>query len=35
MPDHSWQHISMDFKLFPHNKNSYNTILVVIDRLSK
>jgi hypothetical protein len=25
----------MDFKLFPYNKNNYNAILVVVDRLSK
>jgi hypothetical protein len=25
----------MDFKAFPRNKNGYNTILVVVDRLSK
>ena len=25
----------MDFKSFPYNKNSYNVILVVINRLSK
>jgi hypothetical protein len=25
----------MDFKFFPYDKNSYNTILVVVDRLSK
>jgi hypothetical protein len=25
----------MDFKLFPYNKNNYNAILVVVNRLSK
>jgi transposase InsO family protein len=35
VPDHPWQHISMDFKSFPRNKNGYNAILVVVDRLSK
>jgi hypothetical protein len=25
----------MDFKSFPHDKNSYDVILVVVDRLSK
>jgi hypothetical protein len=25
----------MDFKSFPRDKNSYNAILVVVDRLSK
>jgi hypothetical protein len=25
----------MDFKLFPYNKNNYNVILVVVNRLSK
>jgi hypothetical protein len=33
--DHPWQYISMDFKSFPRDKNNYNVILVVVDRLSK
>jgi hypothetical protein len=35
VPDHPWQHILIDFKSFPYNKNGYNAILVVVDRLSK
>ena len=35
VPDHLWQYILIDFKSFPYNKNGYNTILVVINRLSK
>ena len=35
VPDRPWQHISMDFKSFPKDKRGYDTILVVIDRLSK
>jgi hypothetical protein len=35
MPDHPWQYILIDFKLFPYNKNSYNIILIVINQLSK
>jgi hypothetical protein len=35
IPDHPWQYILIDFKSFPRDKNSYNTILVVVDRLSK
>jgi transposase InsO family protein len=35
MPDHPWQYISIDFKSFPYDKNSYNAILVVVDWLSK
>jgi hypothetical protein len=35
IPERPWQHISMDFKSFPKDKKGYDTILVVIDRLSK
>jgi hypothetical protein len=33
--DHLWQYILMDFKSFPYNKNGYDAILIVINRLSK
>ena len=35
VPDHLWQYISIDFKSFPCNKNGYNAILIVINRLNK
>jgi hypothetical protein len=35
VPDHPWQYILIDFKLFPYNKNGYNVILVIINRLNK
>jgi transposase InsO family protein len=35
VPNRPWKHISMDFKSFPKDRNGYNTILVVVDRLSK
>jgi hypothetical protein len=35
VPDHLWQYILIDFKSFPYNKNGYNIILVVVNRLSK
>jgi hypothetical protein len=35
IPKRVWQHITMNFKLFPLNQNGYDAILVVIDRLSK
>jgi transposase InsO family protein len=35
VPDRPWKHISMDFKSFPKDRNGYDTILVVVDRLSK
>jgi hypothetical protein len=30
-----WQHITMNFKLFPPNQNGYNAILMMVDRLGK
>jgi hypothetical protein len=35
IPDHPWQHITMDFKSIPKDKYGYDTVFVVIDRLSK
>jgi hypothetical protein len=35
VPEHPWQHITMDFKSMPIDKHGYNTIFVVVDRLSK
>src|SRR6195952_2441335 len=33
--DHPWQHLTMDFKSAPKDKAGYDSILVVMDRLSK
>jgi hypothetical protein len=30
-----WQHITMDFKLFPPDQDGYDAILVVVNRLGK
>ncbi len=30
-----WQHVAMDFKSFPNDRQGFDTIFVVIDRLSK
>jgi hypothetical protein len=35
IPERPWQYISMDFKSFPPDKDSYNIIFVVVNRLSK
>ena len=35
IPEHLWQHITIDFKLMPKDKAGYNNIFVVIDYLSK
>jgi hypothetical protein len=35
IPERVWQHITMNFKLFPPDQNDYDAILVVIDRLGK
>src|SRR5438045_1759328 len=35
VPDHPWQHISMDFKSFPKDKHSFDTITVFVDWLGK
>ena len=35
IPEHLWQHVTMDFKLMPKDKAGYDNIFVVIDCLSK
>jgi transposase InsO family protein len=35
VPQRPWQHITMDFKSAPKDKNGFDNIYVVIDRLSK
>ena len=35
IPEHPWQHITMDFKSMPKEKHGYDKVFVVIDRLSK
>lgn len=35
IPLRPWQHISIDFKSFPPSKRSFDSILVVVDRLGK
>ena len=35
VPDHPWQHVTMDFKSMPQDKNGYDEVYVIIDRLSK
>lgn len=35
VPDQLWQHLTMDFKSFPPDKNGYDALFVVIDRLGK
>lgn len=35
IPDHPWQHITMDFKSMPRDRHGYDSVFVVIDRLSK
>ena len=35
VPDRPWQHISMDFHMFPRDKHGYDNVLVIVDRLSK
>jgi len=35
IPEHSWQHVTMDFKSIPKDKAGYDNVFVVIDRLSK
>src|ERR1700678_2690416 len=35
IPDYPWQHITMDFKSMPRDKHGFDTVFVVIDRLSK
>jgi hypothetical protein len=35
IPQHPWQHVTIDFKSMPKDKFGYDTVFVVIDRLSK
>jgi hypothetical protein len=35
IPEHPWQHVTMDFKSMPKDKFGYDIVFVVIDRLSK
>jgi predicted aspartyl protease len=35
IPQRPWQHITMDFQSFPPDTHGYDTVFVVIDRLSK
>ena len=35
IPEHLWQHVTMDFKSMPKDKAGYNNVFVVIDCLSK
>ena len=35
IPQYRWQHICVDFKSFPPDKEGYDNIAVFIDRLSK
>jgi hypothetical protein len=35
VPDHPWQHISVDFKKCPESKNKHNMVAIFVDRLGK
>ena len=35
IPERPWQHISMDFKSFPKDRNGHDMVYVAIDRLGK
>src|SRR5436190_8497618 len=35
VPEHPWQHITMDYQSQPRDSHGYDTVFVVIDRLSK
>jgi len=35
IPQRPWQHVTMDFQSFPRDTHGYDTVFVVIDRLSK
>jgi hypothetical protein len=35
IPERPWQHLSVDFKSFPPDKNRFNMICVFVDRLGK
>jgi hypothetical protein len=33
--DRPWQHISIDFRSFPKDKKRFNTVLIIVDCLTK
>src|ERR1700721_3129287 len=35
VPEHPWQHVTMDFKSMPKDKHRFDMVFVVINRLSK
>ena len=35
VPDRPWQHMAADFKNFPRDSKGYNTVCVIINRLTK
>jgi transposase InsO family protein len=35
IPDRPWQHVTMDFRSFPKDKDGYDAAFVIVDRLSK
>jgi transposase InsO family protein len=35
IPERPWQHISMDFRSFPKDRHGYDSVFVIVDRLSK
>jgi hypothetical protein len=35
IPQQPWQHLTIDYKSFPTDKDGYDTLFVVVDRLSK
>jgi transposase InsO family protein len=35
IPSRTWQHISMDFMTYPKDQKGYDTVFVIVDRLSK
>jgi hypothetical protein len=35
IPDHPWQHVSVDFKKCPESKKGYNMVAIFVDRLGK
>jgi transposase InsO family protein len=35
IPDRPWQHLSMDFRSFPKDRHGFDSVFVIVDRLSK
>ena len=35
IPNRPWQHVAVDFKSFPKDKEGFDSVCVVIDRLTK